>query len=117
MDDNTLNSFTLEVVEMIHSDPVFRWMTEQHPDLLALFIRAAEVAASTPSDRARFLEAVARSISTNQRAVEAMCSGRDEFAELMLQNSQASEDLGRLIRRLCPTAVPIGVDAIKAAMN
>lgn len=92
-------------------------MIEQHPDLLTLFIRAAEAAAATTSDRARLLEGVAHVISTSERAVDAMCSGSDELGDLMLHNSRASEDLGRLLKRLCPTAVPIGVDAIKAATN
>jgi hypothetical protein len=112
-----MSGFTLEVVEMIQSDAVFRGMIEQHPDLLTLFIRAAEAAAATTSDQACLLEAVARAIATSERAVEAMCSGSDELADLMFHNSRASEDLGRLLKRLYPPAVPIGVDAIKAATN
>jgi hypothetical protein len=117
MDHRTLSGFALEVVELIQSDDVFRGLIEQHPDLLALFIRAAEAAAANTSDRARLLEGVALVISTSERAVDAMCKGSDDLPELMLHNSRASEDLGRLLKQLYPPAVPIGVDAIKAATN
>jgi hypothetical protein len=54
---------------------------------------------------------VARAACTNDRVVEAACSGDDvELSERILLADRANEDLGDMLRELCPEALPIGGD-------
>jgi hypothetical protein len=98
-----------DILAIVQSSAVFRPLIEEHPELLALLFRAAE--AATDPYRVRLIEALTLATSANDKRVEAMCSGdAAELAKWTRIASQAGEDLGRLLKQLVPTAVPIGED-------
>jgi hypothetical protein len=98
----------LQVVRMVQESAVFRWMIEQDSYLLTLLIAAAEAAAKS-SDLERFFEVLACAICTSERGVEVTCNGSPaELEEIKRLNARASEDLGVILRELCPDAHQIG---------
>jgi hypothetical protein len=110
MSNPTLSDPALEVLALIHSSEVHKSLVDAHPDLLELFIQAAEVAAEDTLTRRAFIGAVARAIYESDRAVEILCSSDGaDFTEQSLRASQANENLGQMLKRLCPTAFPIPI--------
>jgi hypothetical protein len=104
----TLSDPALEVLALIRSSEVMKSLVEAHPDLRELLIQAAEVAAEDTLARRAFIGAIARAIYEGDRAVEIFCSGDSaDLTEQMLRASQANENLGKVLKQLCPTAVPI----------
>ena len=102
------SSSALEILAIARSSETFRWMIESSPGLLALLIEASEVAAKSDSDRARLIEAVACVAHANDKRVDAVCSGDAVELEKWKRVAwAASEDLGRLLKQLCPGATPI----------
>ncbi len=122
MTNPTLSDPALDVValiySLIYSSEVLKSMVDGHPDLLDLFVKAAHVAAEDKLRSRAFFGAVARAVYESDRAVEIMCSGDGaDLTEQMLLASRANEDLGRLLKQLVPTAVPIGDDATSSPAN
>jgi hypothetical protein len=112
-----LSTLDLQILEILQSSPTFRHLIDEHPDLLTLLTQAAE-AAATSSDRARLIEALARAAAASDKAAEVMCRGSAaELAEWSLIASRANEDLGQVLKQLCPWAAPIAGRAISAAPN
>lgn len=105
-----MSSSALEVLAIARSSETFRWMIESSPALLALLIEASEVAAKSDSDRARLIETVACVAHANDKRVDAVCNGDAVELEKWKRVAwAASEDLGRLLKQLCPGATPIEV--------
>lgn len=106
-----------QVLAIIDSSVVYRNLIEEHPELLALLCRAAE--AATGPDHARLLESLTLATSACDKAVDAMCSGdAAELAKWRRISGSACEDLGRVLKQLCPEATPIGGAASSSpAMN
>jgi RNase P/RNase MRP subunit p29 len=110
MNASPLSDPAREVVALLYSSEVQKSLVDAHPDLLELFIQAAEVAAEDTLTRRAFIGAVARVVYESDRAVEILCTGDSaDFTEQMLRASQASENLGQMLKQLCPTAVPIPI--------
>ena len=109
-----MSSSALEVLAIAESSQTFRWMMEKQPELRALLIDAADVARSGPS-RASLIQVLTIVTTATDKRVDATCKGDDaELAKWTRIASQASEDLGRLLKQLVPTAVPIGDDVSSA---
>jgi hypothetical protein len=105
-----MSSSALEILAIARSSETFRWMIESSPALLALLIEASEVAAKSDSDRARLIETVACVAHANDKRVDARCIGDAVELEKWERVAQtASEDLGRLLKQLCPGATSIEV--------
>ena len=110
MTDSSLSSSALEVLVILRSSAVFRPLIEQHPDLLALFIQAAD-SATTAADRERLIGAVTRATAASDKCVDAVCGGGNvvDLTELNLTANRASEQLGQILKELVPSAVPITI--------
>lgn len=110
MNASPLSDPALEVLALIRSSEVLKSLVDAHPDLLELFIQAAEVAAEDTLTRRAFIGAVARAVYEGDRAVEILCSGNGaDLTEQILRASQADENLAQMLKRLCPDAVPIPI--------
>ena len=111
MNDQITSEPALQVVQMVRASAVFRWMIEQDSYLLTLLISAAEAAAKR-SDLERFFEVLACAICTSERGVEIARKGSPaEIEEIKRLHARASEDLGVILRELCPDAHQVGGDA------
>jgi hypothetical protein len=115
MNESSLSSSALEVLAILRSSKVFRPLIEEHPDLLALFIQAAD-STTTAADRERLIGAVTRATAAGDKCIEALCSGGNvvDLTELNLTADRASEELGQILKKLVPSAVPITIDASAA---
>jgi hypothetical protein len=71
MKNCALSGPALELIELIQSSPALRPIVDGSPKLLAVFIRAAEVAVKMSSDRTRLIAAVTRAADASDRVVEA----------------------------------------------
>jgi len=118
MSDSTIRGPALRLHELIQSSVALRSMVERHPDLLSALMQAA-ARADERGKSDSLIEVVARVACTSDLVVEASCGGNDtELAERILLADRANEDLGDILRELCPEALPIGGDASSApAMN
>jgi hypothetical protein len=116
--NSEMSASALEVLAIVQASEVFRPMVENHSDLRALLIRAAEVAARATADRERFIEAVIRATSATDKACEATRSGNDvDLAKWTPIAHRASEELGQILKQLCPDARPLGGDASATPAN
>jgi len=108
---------TLEVLAIVDSDQTFRWMMGKQPELRALLIEAANAAGGGPA-HASLIQVLTIVTSASDKSIDAFCRGdAPELAKWRYLHSAASEDLGRLLKQLVPTAVPIGEDVIAAPAN
>jgi hypothetical protein len=55
MNDSTLSGTGLEVLQIVRSSIMLRWMVERHSDLLAVLKQAADRADRDPANRARYV--------------------------------------------------------------
>lgn len=67
MNDSTLSGTGLEVLQIVRSSIMLRWMVERHSDLLAVLMQAAERADRDPANRARLLKAVGLNAEAKDR--------------------------------------------------
>jgi hypothetical protein len=87
MNDGTLSGTGLEVLQIVRSSIMLRWMVERHSDLPAVLRPAAERADRDPANRARLLEAVRLNAEAKDRIHQETCrpdTERDESAERKL---------------------------------
>jgi hypothetical protein len=99
MNNPTISATALRLLELIQSNAVLRTAVEDRPDLLAIFIRAADVAAKMSADRRRLVEAVTRAADASDRAVEAIRDGIvGELAERLLVAGREIENLGEALK-------------------
>jgi hypothetical protein len=109
MNTSSISDAAAKVLAIVQSSEVFRPLVENHSDLRALLIRAAQAAERTTADRERFVEVVIRATSATDKALEATCSGNDvDLAKWTPIAHRASEELGQILKQLCPEALPIG---------
>lgn len=112
MNEPTLSSSALEVLAIAESSEAFRSMMEKQPELRALLIEAANASGNGP-DHARLTEVLTVATSATDKRVDAICRGDSpEFAKWSRIASAACEDLGRLLKELCPWATPIESNAL-----
>jgi len=122
-----MNSLTIssgsasELLELVVRSEVLGSLVEQHADFRELLVQAAEAAAKSSDLERRLFEAVALAACTTDRAFEARWSGGSsssaELAELDLRASRANENLGAVLRELCPEAAPIEEGVSSAPAN
>jgi hypothetical protein len=113
--DSTISGSALRLHDLIQSSVALRSMVARHPDLLSALIKAATIADERGKSDS-LIEVVARAACTNDRVVEATCSGNDiELSERILLADRANEALGDILRELVPEALPIGGDASSVA--
>jgi hypothetical protein len=107
------------VAELIQSSDVLRPIVTSNPDLVAIFIRATNVAARMSSDRERLIAAITRAADTSDRVLEAIQQGKAvELAERLLVAAQAIDDLGAALQEFVPIAVaPIAAATRGAASS
>ena len=75
-------------------------------------------AAAESSELQRLFEAVALATSATDKAVEATCSGNDaDLAKWTPIAHRAGEELGQILKQLCPDARPIGGDVSATPAN
>lgn len=111
----TISGHTLQLLELIQSNAILRTAVEDRPDLLALFIRAADVAAKMSADRSHLVEAVTRAADASDRALEAIHDGKvGELADRLIVAAHEIENLGKALQAFSPVAVAKTVDAIAA---
>jgi hypothetical protein len=73
MNDSTLSGTGLEVLQIVRSSIMLRWMVERHSDLLAVLMQTAERADRDPANRARLLEAVRLNAEAKDRIHQETC--------------------------------------------
>jgi hypothetical protein len=109
MSSEMISDFAVEILELVQSSSVLRALIDDYPDFLPLLIQAAEFASKTSFDRGRFVEIVRRAVDISDMEVELLCigdaAGRAAIAPAAMQ---AFKDLARILKRLCPSVVPIG---------
>ena len=99
----------LDLVDLIQSNAVLRTAVEERPDLLALFIRAGDVAAKMSSDRSRLLDAVTRAADASDLVIETIRKRHNvELIAHLLLAAQAIENLGDILKEFFPIAVATG---------
>jgi hypothetical protein len=114
MNEQTLSTTALEILAIADSCETFRWLMKEHPELRRLLVEAAN-AAGRGSLRGRLIGAIAVATSANDKSVDAFLRG--DTAELAKWNrvaTEACEDLGRLLKEICPWATPIESNAVDA---
>jgi hypothetical protein len=118
MNDCTLSGCAFQVVKIVRSSRVLGSLAEEHPDLLALFIRAGErVDGMSAADQLRVMEAVKNAADSGDAAFDEWFSRGDtpKFADLDRTADRAHLELGMVLKELCPDAVPIVTAPIAAA--
>jgi hypothetical protein len=116
MNHPTISATALRLLELIQSNAVLRTAVEDRPDLLTLFIRAANVAAKMSADRARIVQAVTSAADASDRAVEAIRDGKvGELADLLLKAGHEIESLAKLLKEFDPIAAAVSDEADKAS--
>jgi hypothetical protein len=73
MNNSTLSGTGLEVLQIVRSSIMLRWMVQRHSDLLAVLMQAAERADRDPANRARLLEAVSLNPEAKDRIHQETC--------------------------------------------
>jgi hypothetical protein len=120
MSDSPISEPAAQLLELIRESEILRSLVEKHADLRELLIQAADAAAKS-SELQRLFEAVAIAAAASDREFEVHWSGKDansaELAELDLLASQANENLGMVLRELCPDARPLDEDVSAPAAN
>jgi hypothetical protein len=112
MNNPTISDPALRLVEMLHASPVLRSMVEDRPDLLVVFIQAAEVAVKMSTDRGRLIAAVTRAADASDSVVEAIQVGNDvELAARLLLAGSAIQALGEALQEFSPKAVAMSRDS------
>jgi hypothetical protein len=116
MKKSTLSPSALQLVELIESNRDLRTTIERRPELLPLFIHAADLAAKISADRFLVLEAVTRAADASDKALAAIRNGEVvQMAELLLTAASAIEELCRFLKELVPPTITIGTDASTSA--
>lgn len=116
MNNPTISATALRLLELLQSNTVLRTAVEDRPDLLAIFIRAADVAAKMSADRARIVQAVTSAADASDWAVEAIRDGKvGELADLLLRAANEIERLAKLLQEFDPIAATVSDEADKAS--
>ena len=116
MNNPTISATALRLLELIQSNAVLRTAVEGRPDLLALFIRAADVAAKMSADRAPLVQAVTSAADASDRVVEAIRDAKvGELADLLLRASHEIESLAKHLQAFDPISAAVSDEADKAS--
>jgi hypothetical protein len=111
--NSEISGSAVQVLAIVQSGVALRPIVARHPDLLSALIRAARIADERGKSEL-LIEIVARVACTGDRLAVADSHNAAEFAERILLADRAAEDLGDMLRELCPEALPIGGDVSNA---
>src|SRR6185312_415711 len=106
-----------DVLAIVEASLVFGPLVKKQPELLTLLLRAAD-GARTEAERSRFFEALSRATMSSDKRLEVFLQGdAAEFEKWSRISLSASEDLGRVLKELCPSwDAPIG-ESVSSPLN
>lgn len=103
MSTQTISAPALQLLEMMRSSPVLQPIVADNPDLVAVLIQSAEVAAKMSSDRSRLIDAVNRAADESDRVLEAIRDGKAvELMDRLLTAGREIDALGKVFQEFVP---------------